>query len=192
MRRLRSFALAAAVLYLGAMPMPGQAQEQSESRASTDDDPRVIDEITVTRKRVTTLRKETELAQDRMFEVFNEHNSDDELDIHCKNEPPTGTRFLRRVCRPVFVGTATSRAGRYWTQYVQTACPTPTPNCIGAAVEVGTSEAQAGLDDLARQARRLDEEMGRLGRENGAFAKAVLEYQAKQREYREARQRRGE
>jgi hypothetical protein len=138
------------------------------------------DEIVVTGRRLLrTLKKEFELAQDDLYKAYNANNSDDELDIHCRREVPINSHISRRVCRPVFVDTATSRAGRDFTASI-----------LGPLAEgssgIGGLAAQESLGNLKYMTRRLDEEMQRLMRENAEVAKAAAKYREKERAYQEA------
>jgi hypothetical protein len=180
-------ALAIATVLLGIPASRALAQDQPRASASTNDQPRDVDEIVVTRKRLDGLRKGVEVAQESLYKVFNAHNSDHELDIHCALEPVLGSHLSRRVCRPNFVDTATSRAGKDYMWYIQGQCPDPPdPACIAAAMEVGTSVAQQAMGNLIYMGRRLDGEMQRLIRENPEVAKASAEYEAKKQAYKEA------
>ena len=63
-----------------------------------------IDEIIVYgNKSLHTLRMDLYMAEENVFAVFNSLNSDDEYDVHCYYEAPTGTRIKRRMCRANFV-----------------------------------------------------------------------------------------
>jgi hypothetical protein len=193
MGKLRYLELAATVLCLATLSNAAPAQEKVEVQAHASEQRGGGDEITVTRKRLSTLKKEVEIAQDEMYEAFNEHNSDDRLDIHCTYERPLGSRISRRVCRPAFVDSATSRAGKEFMWYMQRACPDPRDTqCIAAATDVGGAPAQEAFGTLALMARRLDAELQRLAHENVDVAKAAAAYQAKRLAYQEALQPSGE
>ena len=137
------------------------------------------------------MEKAVELAQEEMYEAFNANNNDDELDIHCYREVPLGSHIHRRVCRPVFVDTATSRAGRDLVGAMRSACLDPSKPCWNdALMQPGMSAAQPAYSNLLYMAKRLDAEMHRLARENADVAKAVSAYEAKRRAYDEAVSRR--
>ena len=78
----------------------GQTQTEEETEEIT---PEVVEEITVYGERsIIVLRKEFELAQENMFELFNTLNSDDEFDIECEYEQRLGSRRWHHVCTPKF------------------------------------------------------------------------------------------
>lgn len=69
-------------------------------------------EIRGTRARLRELRDEIVRLEDKFYQRFNELNTDDQYDVHCNMEKPTGTLLKYRVCRPVFVETATSEEAK--------------------------------------------------------------------------------
>ena len=76
------------------------AQEQEQNEQDADE---VMDEIVVvSKKSLDQLRVELWAAEDRAYELFNELNGDNDYDIHCYREVPTGSKILRRVCRTRF------------------------------------------------------------------------------------------
>ena len=82
---------------------------QEDESASSE----TIEEIVVYgEKSLIHLRHEVQRAEDRVFDVFNTLNSDDEYDIHCYREAPTGSHIHRRVCRANFVSKATAEEAR--------------------------------------------------------------------------------
>lgn len=80
-------------------PAPDAAAEP----AATATRERLPEEITVTgQKLFSTLHKQIREAEDRMYGLFNELNSDNLYDVHCEWEAPLGTRIRQRNCRPNF------------------------------------------------------------------------------------------
>ena len=66
------------------------------SEPDSDD---TIDEITVMgRRSFMSMRRDIERADDRLFEIFNSLNDDDEYDVICKMETSGGTRTKSRLC----------------------------------------------------------------------------------------------
>src|SRR5262249_34213976 len=110
-----------------------------------------------------------------------------ELDIHCHQELPTGSRLSQRVCRPVFVDTATTQGASDLIGYLYSQCQGPTFCPVASvALEMGAATAQQPLSKLGFMAQRLNQEMERLVRENPDVAKAFANYQGKERAYHEA------
>ena len=63
-----------------------------------------IEEIVVYgNKSLVQLRRELYNAEDAVFDLFNSLNSDDEFDIHCYKEAPTGSHIKKRVCKTNFL-----------------------------------------------------------------------------------------
>ena len=103
----------AAFAALSTLPQPAAAQDQGAGKAA----PPVDAEVTVSAiRKLAELRKEIVLAEDRFLAKYNELNKDREYAITCTSEPFTGSRFYRRVCRPEFVGMATSVEAQTWLQ----------------------------------------------------------------------------
>ena len=89
-----------ALLLLYAPVTLGQTQAAEETETISSE---AIDEITVYGERsIIVLQKELELAQVRMFDLFNTLNSDDEFDIECDYEQHLGSRRWHHVCTPKF------------------------------------------------------------------------------------------
>jgi hypothetical protein len=79
------------------------AQEAAQAPIET------VDEIIVYGdKSLSTLRKMVFRAEENFFALFSAFNDDDEYDIRCFYEAPTGTRIRQHVCRAYFVTNATS------------------------------------------------------------------------------------
>ena len=49
------------------------------------------------------LRVDMYKAEVKVFDLFNAFNSDNEFDIHCRQESRTGTRIKKRVCKPNYI-----------------------------------------------------------------------------------------
>jgi len=94
------------------LPILGISQESPapQSQAPASDE---LEEIIVYGGApLTQLRVQVYKAEDNYFATFNELNSTDEFDIHCRREAPTGTRIAQRVCRAKFVTDLQARATR--------------------------------------------------------------------------------
>jgi hypothetical protein len=61
-----------------------------------------LPEVQVMGKRLYQMRQDIIRAEDQFFARFNELNTDDDFDVHCTMEAPTGTRLKQRVCRVQF------------------------------------------------------------------------------------------
>lgn len=90
------------------------AQPATGSRQVIDRDQTPMEEITVIGQRsIMNLRLQLDRAVDRMYAIYNEINKDDEFDIICRWEAPTGSRIDRKLCTPVFVDTIQATATQY-------------------------------------------------------------------------------
>jgi hypothetical protein len=81
--------LAAATLAAAALGGPAGAQSP----------PGADEEIVVRGRSPAELRAEIELARDAVIARFNDINSDDRFDIHCRLEPRVGSKLEQRVCQ---------------------------------------------------------------------------------------------
>ena len=71
-----------------AEPPPGTSVDANE----------LPDEVVVRGTRLWELRAAVFKAEDRLNARYNDLNRDDDFDISCHKDAPTGTRFLRRYC----------------------------------------------------------------------------------------------
>lgn len=129
------------------------------------------EEIIVTgRQSLTQLKVQIELAQDRMFGLFNALNDDDLYDIYCYGETRTGTLLSQRECRPVFLRKAMEQYGKAFLAGVQ-----------GMSAFVGEQgfanvvamEPQAAIN---RGYPILKEKMNALVEQNSEFAESVAKH----------------
>jgi hypothetical protein len=194
MNRPKASALAAPLFFHRAVVMffatAGLAQAQNAppppaEHAAQSSEP--TDEIVVRgRRSLFNLRMQVQTARERVWEVFNQINSNDDFDITCMGAARTGTHVKNRVCRPNYANRATSRAGKNLIQRVQRNCdPTSASfgDCFEQALQFGGAEAQAEIGRLANMDKRIDEEFKRLAVTNLDLAGAILEYQEKDRTY---------
>jgi hypothetical protein len=71
-----------------------------------------LDEVAVTGKKLRVLRREVFKAEDRFYERFNTLNTNDDFDIHCRMDKPTGTIVPQRECRIQFLAEAEAVGAR--------------------------------------------------------------------------------
>ncbi len=137
----------------------GLAHGQQEGRADNEPTaPTPEEEVVVRGTSPAALRLQIRLAEEAVYERFNELNSDDEFDIHCRLDTFTGSRMLHRVCQPNFQRTAQENAGR------ETVIGLQGGPSFGA-------QQFAGEAHLKQQA--LAEEMRRLAREDEELLQAL-------------------
>ena len=71
---------------------------------------RPMDNITVTgEKSRSEMRKDVFEAEESFYSLYNQLNDEDEYEVRCFYETPTGTRIKNHVCRAKFVSDAYSR-----------------------------------------------------------------------------------
>lgn len=88
-------------LFVAALALPVVAVAQDEE---------AVDEIVVaSQKSLANLRRDLIDAEDDFYSLYNELNTDNEYDVRCRYEAPTGQRKKTHVCRPVFFSKARNR-----------------------------------------------------------------------------------
>ena len=144
------------VLFCSALAAAAQESDQANpgNAAATG----VTDEIIVRGTSRTALRAQIELAEDAIFDRFNEINSDDEFDIRCRLEVRTGTRIPQRVCQANFWRTALAESGEATVRMLQ-----------------GSSDVNESLyrAQALYKTRLLEEEMTRLANEDKELLSAL-------------------
>jgi hypothetical protein len=129
------------------------------------------EEIIVTGEQsLTQLQVKIELAQDRMFGLFNELNDDDRYDIQCTVQTRTGTLISQRVCLPEFLRKAIELDGKAFLASVQ---GTSDEGGITGSSAAHTAVPQAEID---YRYPILKKKMNTLAGENAEFADAVAEH----------------
>ncbi len=169
----------------------GRVAAQPES-AAPDNEPdgrtEMIDEITVIGQRsLGALRLEVQMARERVYDLFNSLNDNDEFNIHCRNESSTGTRILQRVCRPQFADNAMNDATREFLDALFTDCDGRGAIGTECMERSALTRAQAAVSVVHLKDRQLASEVQRLTRESVEFRRAIAEYQAAEHRYEDAR-----
>jgi hypothetical protein len=83
---------------------PALAQETAPTQSPN------IEELVVPGRTPENLRVEIERLEVAVYERFNALNSNDEFDIHCLEQAPTGSNIPLRTCAPNFVIRTEARA----------------------------------------------------------------------------------
>lgn len=82
---------------------PQAGEPQSRSGVSLVDTEN-LEEIIVTAPRtLRSMRTDIDEVQNRAFALFNELNVDNDYDIVCRRETPTGSHIPVRICRPRYI-----------------------------------------------------------------------------------------
>ena len=92
-------AILAIFVTLSALPMVAVGQDEE-----------AIDNIVTTgQKSKAALRRDLIRAEGDFYALYNKLNDDNEYDVRCFYEAPTGLRTRNQVCRPVFFSKARNR-----------------------------------------------------------------------------------
>ena len=119
----------------------------------------VTEEVIVRGQTPAALRIQIELAEEAVYDRFNEINSTDEFDIHCEEVAFTGSRMLTRFCQPNFWHATEENIAYETVRLLQ-----------GSAFSMPTGVFR-GEAHYKRQQMR--EEMGQLAREDEEFLDAL-------------------
>ena len=103
-------ALLVAVL---ALPIAADGQDEEASTTIASNEETLDDIVVVGKKSASALRRDVFDAEDDFYALFNKLNDDNEYDVRCFYEIPTGSRLRNHVCRAKFLsGAYASQAGR--------------------------------------------------------------------------------
>jgi hypothetical protein len=120
-RRIPPLLLVLCGLALPAGATATEAGVNSEGAAPPGESVKELDEVAVTGKKLRVLRREVFKAEDRFYERFNTLNTNDDFDIHCRMDKPTGTIVPQRECRIQFLAEAGAMDAREFLQGLTTA-----------------------------------------------------------------------
>ena len=147
-----------------------QAQATAEAPAEDDPDYADLEEIIVTAPRtLRSMRAEIEEVQNRAFALFNELNVDNDYDIVCRRETPTGSHIPVRVCRPRYVDRLEAEATQDFL--------------------AGDAYFDPG-GDIMYHDNILRQKIGRMAEENPDFYHALAEFYRVKTAYEEERRER--
>jgi hypothetical protein len=120
-----------------------------------------VDEVIVPGQRPANLRAEIERLEVAVYDRFNALNSDDQFDIRCLEQAPTGSNIPLRTCAPNFVIEAESSS----------ASKMLSDGRSGA----GNNHSPAEHAMLMEQkSRKLTEEMQRIAREDEVLLRDLV------------------
>lgn len=136
------------VLVVIGLAVPAFAQDAAAPTATAG-----VEEVIVPGKVPENIRVEIERLETAVYDRFNDLNSNDEFDIHCVMQAPTGSNIPLRTCVPNFVLRAESAAGRRML----------TDGRGGAGNNNNPAEQRARMEEKGRE---LNEEMQRVARQD--------------------------
>lgn len=139
------------------------AQNGGDAGAERPDTPPAVDdEIIVLGRSPAEIRAQIKAAEQAVYDRFNDINSDDEFDIHCRQEAHTGSRILRRVCQPNFWRDAQAKAGEETTRALQGSFAGNPAMFLGEALQKGKLMV-AEMRELALKDIEFQRALVRLG-----------------------------
>lgn len=93
-------------LFVAILALPMAAVGQDEERS---DDQAIDDIVVVGKKSTAALRRDIFQSEEDFYALYNRLNDDDEYDVRCFYETPTGTRMKNHVCRAVYISNSYSK-----------------------------------------------------------------------------------
>jgi hypothetical protein len=155
--------LVAAALCSALCGGPGHVlgQETRPALAATSAEPPAAPDIVVEGRRVRELRLRIRLAEDAIHARFNDLNSTDDFDIHCRDEQSTGTHLTHRVC-----------PSNSWREQDANFADAQLRNIRG---ESGGNPYLYRAEQLRMQ-QLLTEELRRLAHEDEALGRAISQW----------------
>ena len=137
---------------LGAPALAQEAQAPSQPAANAD-------EVVVEGRKPENVYAEIERLEISVYDRFNALNSNDEFDIHCFKQAPTGSNIPLRRCAPNFVVEAEAQAAQN--------------TMVGAR---GRADARNHGDTtvLEQKSKALTEEIQRLAREDAQLMRDLV------------------
>jgi hypothetical protein len=155
------------------------------------------DEVIVRGRQVGELRVEVQRAREHAYAIFNDINSDNDFDVHCRDETRYFSHSKRRVCRAQFESRISSQAATEYTATLRARCP---PNAEGAIQwqacmfgdvgQTAKANAQAVEGQATSMHDRMNDEVLRLARTDLRFGQAILDFFDASQQYEAARKRR--
>lgn len=158
--RMREAVVALAIVCYAACALPVVAQESATpvERTATSEPPAPPD-IVVRGRSFSELRLQIRLAEEAVFARFNDINSSDDFDIHCRSEVFLGSRIAKRAC-----------VSNSWREQDRNIAQAMLGEARG---ESGPSSQHFVSQQLLMQ-RKLNQEMRRLAHEDEQLGQAVL------------------
>ena len=135
-----------------------QTQDTGSSASKEQDaQTRPIEEITVLGERsFFTLRLEIEAAEEEVYGLFNELNTNDDFDVKCTREVYTGSHFKRRSCMAAYLREAEAE------------------NAQNQLKGIDTRLSLSGVKgEVRQQTLAMEAEMAQLALDNPGFLQAL-------------------
>ncbi len=79
------------------------AQESGESQVILVEQETLEEIVVIGQRSLSSMRTEIIEVENKVFDIFNAVNSDNDYDVSCRRETPSFSHIPQRVCRPRFV-----------------------------------------------------------------------------------------
>ena len=162
-----------------------------------------LEEITVVGERsFFAIRFQIREAEDGLYAMFNELNSNDDFDIECKVIRSTKSHIPRRRCEPMFLTKARQANSTMSLMFLRDALTTGAEVSSDAVFDIGAGvaswqdglslvEDERGLREIEEtNFEALNEEMFTIASKNEEFLRLMIELETLKKEYEAKRQQR--
>ncbi len=172
MQRTTGTGSCAALALLACGAVLAQQAETPENESPVPNEGEPIDEITVVAPRSeVSIRQEIRVADEVLYGLYNELNTDSRYDIHCRREKRPASNISERVCRPAFERDVSLEA---WDD------------------AANSPDFSLPEGELKRHRQKLNEIMLELAAANPDLAEAILRRARLQHELRDLERRRAQ
>lgn len=162
--------------------------------SKANETPEEAEEITVEGRRGSVLgryRLELLQARDGIVETFNKVNSNDDTDVKCRTEKPTGSRMDRNVCRSKAQEQSDASAAKGFLGALlrgsNSQAVAGDPQRVTGAVGAGAADS-AGQSTETEARAKLEAEMKKMLAGNRELYRAVVKYIEVRDDYNKARE----
>jgi hypothetical protein len=194
MRTMTLFVLA--LVASGSAYALATSQSAAQERAGASSSRETPEEVIVRGRRLAELRLQVRDTRERAYAIFNEINSSDDFDVHCRDERKYHSRAKKRVCRAQFENRISGDAAKEYMATLLWNCP-PSPGgfvdtqaCMFSGPGQTARLAAQRVEGQAPPMRdRMEDEILRLARTDLRFGHAILDFFEATRQYDEARGR---
>lgn len=158
------------------------------------------EEVVVRGRRLVELRFDVEKAHEQVYAIFNQINSNDAFDVHCRDERKYHSRATQRVCRANFENRISGEAAREYMAALNWTCqPVDGTGFINSQAcmfsapgQMAKSNAQGVEGQAPSMHAQMNDEIVRLAEEDERFARAIIDWYEKNQQYEAARKRRND
>jgi hypothetical protein len=187
------------MLIVLALVASGSALANSESaqeHAADSPSRETPEEVIVRGQRLAELRIQVQDTRERAYAIFNEINSTDDFDVHCRDERKYHSRAKKRVCRAQFETRISADAAKEYFASLTLNCRPSGGGfidfqaCMFSPIGHRAAVAAKAIESQAPPLHeRMNDEIQRLASTDLRFGQAILDFYEASQLYNDARGR---